>query len=178
MKTQELQIKGVYLISNFFQEDKRGFFVKTFSNINEILKGLSFEINEIYYSQSKKNVIRGMHFQRPPMDHTKLIYLTSGKITDVLLDLRKSSLSYKQYITIDLSAHKNALLIPPGIAHGFLCKENDTVVIYNQSSVYSKDHDEGIHWNSFGHDWGITNPIVSDRDNTFSLFSNFSTPFF
>ena len=177
MKIKELQIKGVCLINNFFREDDRGLFVKPFSHIVDSLKDLHFEINEIYYSISKKDVIRGMHFQRPPMDHAKLIYLTSGKITDVLLDLRKSSTSYKKYITIDLTAHENALFIPPGIAHGFLSMEKDTTVVYNQSSVYSQDHDEGILWNSFGYDWGIENPILSNRDKSFCCLVNFNSPF-
>ena len=89
MKIKELQIKGVCVINNFFREDDRGLFVTPFSHIVDSLKDLYFEINEIYYSISQKNVIRGMHFQRPPMDHEKLIYLTSSRITDVLLDLRK-----------------------------------------------------------------------------------------
>jgi dTDP-4-dehydrorhamnose 3,5-epimerase len=177
MKTQQLQIKGLYLINNFSQEDGRGLFVKPYTHIIDSLKDLHFEINEIYYSISQKDVIRGMHFQRPPMDHAKLIYLTSGKITDVLVDLRKSSISYKKYITIDLSAHKNALFMPPGIAHGFLSKEDDTTIVYNQSSIYSQDHDEGILWNSFGYDWGIENPIVSNRDKSFGMFENFISPF-
>ena len=118
-----------------------------------------------------------MHFQCPPMDHAKLIYLTSGKITDVLLDLRRSSKSYKQHIVIDLSAYNNALYIPPGIAHGFLSKEDNTIVVYNQSSVYSKEHDDGILWNSFGYEWGVGQPILSDRDKSFISFNKFKSPF-
>ena len=177
MNTKELQIEGVKLINNFSQEDSRGLFVKPFTNIIDSLKKLHFDINEIYYSISQKNVIRGMHFQRPPMDHAKLIYLTSGKITDVLLDLRKSSKTYKNHIAIDLSAYENTLFIPAGIAHGFLSNENGTTVVYNQSSVYSQDHDDGILWNSFGYDWGTNEPILSDRDRSFIEFNDFNSPF-
>ena len=177
MKTQQLQIKGIYLINNFFQEDNRGLFVKPFTNIVDSLKKLHFEINEIYYSISQKNVIRGMHFQHPPMDHEKLIYLTSGKLTDVLLDLRKSSKTYKNHIAIDLSAYENALFIPTGIAHGFLSNEDGTTVVYNQSSVYSQDHDDGILWKSFGYDWKVDEPILSDRDRSFIEFNYFNSPF-
>ena len=90
MKIKPLNIAGSFLIENFMRKDKRGLFIKPFKNDIQIFKELSFEINEIYFSISKKNVIRGMHFQRPPMNHAKLIYLTSGSITDLLLDLRKS----------------------------------------------------------------------------------------
>jgi dTDP-4-dehydrorhamnose 3,5-epimerase len=177
MDVRALEIEGVRIINNISREDSRGLFVKPFTNIIDTLKELSFDINEIYFSISKKNVIRGMHFQRPPMDHAKLIYLTSGKITDVLIDLRKSSKSYKEHIAIDLSAHKSALYIPPGVAHGFLSKENGTTVIYNQSTVYSKEHDDGILWNSFGYNWGVDQPILSERDKSFIGLKQFESPF-
>jgi len=174
---KSLDIEGALIIDNFSSEDRRGLFVKPFTNIIDSLKDLSFDINEIYFSISKKNVIRGMHFQRPPMDHAKLIYLTSGKITDVLVDLRKSSKSYKQHLAINLSAHKTALYIPHGVAHGFLSKEDGTTVIYNQSTVYSKEYDDGILWNSFGYDWKLNHPILSDRDKSFISFNQFKSPF-
>jgi dTDP-4-dehydrorhamnose 3,5-epimerase len=177
MKTQELKIEGVLLINNFSQVDNRGIFVKPFTNIVGPIKNLQFDISEIYYSISHKNVIRGMHFQRPPMEHAKLIYITSGEITDVLLDLRKSSATYKSYIAIDLTAYENALFIPPGIAHGFLSREEGTTVIYNQSTVYSQDHDDGILWSSFGYDWGLIDPILSSRDRYFSSLEGFNSPF-
>ena len=119
-----------------------------------------------------------MHFQRPPMDHTKLVYLINGKITDVLLDLRRSSVTYKRYcLAIDLTAHLNALLIPSGIAHGFLSRDEDTIVVYNQTTCYSKDHDDGILWNSFGYDWGLFDPILSSRDKNLIRLEDFNSPF-
>ena len=177
MKFVNLKLKGAILIKNFFLTDSRGVFVKPFTRSVDLLRNLDFEIEEIYYSISKKNVIRGMHFQHPPMDHDKLIYLTSGEITDVLLDLRKSSKTYKNHIFIDLSAHENALFIPSGIAHGFLSKKEGTTVVYNQSTVYSQEHDEGILWNSFGYDWGLDRPTLSDRDQSFFSFDEFNSPF-
>ena len=177
MNIQELQIEGVFLINNFSQKDIRGIFVKPFSNILPLFNEIHFEINEVSYSISKKNVIRGMHFQRPPMDYAKLIYLTSGSITDVLLDLRKTFNTYKSHISIDLSAHENALFIPPGIANGYLSKEDETTVVYNLSIVYSQNHDDGIRWNSFGYDWEVDVPILSDRDQSFIKFNDFSSPF-
>ena len=118
-----------------------------------------------------------MHFQRPPMNHAKLIYLTAGSITDLLLDLRKSSQSYKKYIAINLSAYRHALFIPSGIAHGFKVNNDNTTVIYNQSSVYSKKYDDGILWNSFGVDWPVKNPTLSERDKNFVKWDDFITPF-
>jgi len=177
MHSQELDIAGAYLIENYLHKDSRGLFNKSFSNNESILKGQKFDIKEIYYSISNKNVIRGMHFQAPPMDHEKLVYLTQGRITDVLLDIRKNSPTYKQYTVIELSAHANALFVPKGVAHGFLSKQDNTIVVYNQSTVYSSEHDNGILWNSFGYDWGLENPILSDRDRSFKHLREFVTPF-
>jgi len=177
MNTQGLNIDGVLLINNFFRRDDRGLLVKPFTNSQDLMRKLHFDIVEIYYSISQKNVIRGMHFQCPPMDHAKFIYLTSGMITDVLLDLRKSSQTYKNYISINISAHQNALFIPPGIAHGFLSKEAGTTVVYNQSTVYSQKLEDGVLWNSFGYDWNVDKPILSDRDQSFIKLNDFCSPF-
>lgn len=174
---KELKIDGVYLIENFFHEDSRGCFVKPFSSASKMFKDLQFNISEVYYSISHKNTIRGMHFQHPPADHQKLIYLTKGKIVDVLLDLRKKSSTYKQFIAVDLVAHKEALFIPKGIAHGFLSKEDGTTIVYNQSTVYSRTHDDGILWDSFGFEWGVNSPELSERDRSFDTLEDFISPF-
>jgi len=172
-----LKLKGAVLIKNYSRADKRGVFIKPFTKSHDYLRNLDFDIEEVYYSISKKNVIRGMHFQHPPMDHAKFIYLTSGKLMDVLLDLRKSSNTYKNHIAIELSEHKNALFIPPGIAHGYLSMLDGTTVVYNQSTVYSQMHDDGILWNSFGYKWRVDDPILSERDKTFSRLDEFKSPF-
>jgi dTDP-4-dehydrorhamnose 3,5-epimerase len=177
MKICELGIKGVLLIEIFKQVDERGSFIKPFTKSHDIIKLINFEIREIFYSISKKNVIRGMHFQRPPKDCSKLIYLTRGSVIDVLLDMRKSSPTYLEFLNIKLLSNENALFIPSGIAHGYLSLENATTVVYNQSNEYSKKHDDGILWNSFGYDWGIENPILSERDKIFNHINNYDSPF-
>jgi len=177
MQFNELDIPGVLFIENFINKDDRGVFIKPFTSSIYKNNNLYFEIKEIYFSISKKNVIRGMHFQKPPMDCSKLIFITRGKIIDVLLDLRESSPTYKQYIDLTIDSSNNAILIPPGIAHGFLSLENETTVIYNQSKPYSNNHDEGILWDSFGYNWDVENPIISDRDKNFNPLTHYNTPF-
>jgi dTDP-4-dehydrorhamnose 3,5-epimerase len=177
MKINEFGIPGVFLIENSVFSDERGRFIKTFSD--EFFKdnNISFCSKEIYYSISHKNVIRGMHFQTPRMEHAKLIYLTSGEIIDVVLDLRKKSPTFGKSASIKLSADNKSLFVPVGCAHGFKSLHDYTVVVYNQTSCYSKEHDSGILWNSFGFDWEIDDPIMSERDKSFTSFNNFSTPF-
>lgn len=168
MEFEELGIKGLFLIkSNIFKDD-RGEFLKVFNKEIFLENNINFEIQESYYSISNKDVIRGMHFQTREFAHDKLVYVANGKVLDVVLDLRKSSKTFKSYETIELSAEEGALLfIPKGCAHGFKSLEDNTMIIYNVSTVYSSTHDCGVRYDSFGMDWGIENPIISDRDKKF-----------
>jgi dTDP-4-dehydrorhamnose 3,5-epimerase/CDP-3, 6-dideoxy-D-glycero-D-glycero-4-hexulose-5-epimerase len=171
-------IAGLFLLSNSLFRDGRGCFKKVFSR--DVFAKLSFnnDFAELYYSINNKNVIRGMHFQIPPMDHVKLVYVISGKIHDVCLDLRHDSKTFGTCFDYILSGNdSNYLYIPKGIAHGFASLEDDTIVHYAQTSCYSKEHDSGIKYDSFGFSWNIHNPIISDRDKSFPRFADFHTEF-
>lgn len=168
MNIERTTLEGVYIINCFFASDERGLFVKTFNQtaFNEV--GISLEIQESYYSISQKNVIRGMHFQLPPNDHDKLVFVPVGGIIDVVVDLRKNSATYKQFLSVELSAsNKKSLFIPKGLAHGFKSLVDGTITVYNVSTEYNKEADTGIHYDSFGFDWQLTNPIISKRDKEF-----------
>lgn len=167
----------VKLISPKFS-DKRGDFLKVFS-IEELKKEYPLDsISESYYSRSVRNVIRGMHFQTPPFEQQKLVYVTEGEIIDVVVDLRKKSPSFGTFEQVHLSAFGESLLIPKGCAHGFLVISSAATVVYNVTSTYSPKHDAGIKWNSFGFDWnGIKDPVLSDRDKVFPSFNDFISPF-
>ena len=173
MLIEETFIPGLKLIHlNKFTDD-RGSFLKVFNEEFFAEKGLEMNFKESYYSISNKNVIRGMHFQIPPFEHTKLVYLNQGKIVDVVLDIRKNSPTYEQYFSIELNTISPILVyIPVGCAHGFHSLEDHTIVTYLQSSVYDKSCDKGIKYNSFKMDWVIENPTLSDRDINFPELSN------
>jgi len=177
MKLIETELKGVFIIENSEFYDERGGFIKIFNEELFGKYGINFHMKEIYYSISHKNVIRGMHFQLPPHDCAKLVYVTSGKIIDVVLDLRKEQSTYGKHISLELNANKNAIYIPEGLAHGFKSLEKNSTVVYNQSSCYSKEHDSGILWNSFGFEWNVGEPIISKRDLSFMMFNNFKSEF-
>jgi dTDP-4-dehydrorhamnose 3,5-epimerase len=177
MQIKECEIKGLYLIENFEFHDDRGGFVKSFSDELFRSSGINFVAKEIYYSLSRRNVIRGMHFQLPPKEHAKLIYVTSGSIVDVILDLRTNSSTFGKCNSFTLSAGKNSLFIPEGCAHGFKSLEDNSCVVYNQTSCYSREHDAGILWNSFGFAWDVKDPILSERDKGFTSFTKFKSPF-
>jgi len=162
------EIEGLLILSNTIFSDERGSFKKIFTENEFTGLNLEFDFKELYYSINKENVIRGMHFQTPPHEHIKVVYVIQGTITDVCLDIRKNSKTYGKYFSIELSGEdKNYLYIPKGIAHGFAARTDTAIVHYAQTSCYSKEHDCGIHYDSFGYNWNITQPIVSARDKAF-----------
>jgi len=169
---EQLSIPGAYLIRQKRIKDDRGVFVKTFHEELFRRAGIRMDIRESYYSISHKNVLRGMHFQKPPHHHEKLVFCMQGKVLDVFLDLRKQSPTFGKTASVELSGNEFcAVFLPKGIAHGFLSLEDDSLMYYNVSSVYSPEDDSGILWNSFGFDWKIESPVMSMRDRNFAAFS-------
>ena len=119
-----------------------------------------------------------MHFQYPPYDHDKLVYVVNGSIVDVVLDLRKESETYGHHLTIELSQkNRKALHIGKGFAHGFFSMEEDTVVEYHTTTMQSKECEGGIKWDSFGLQLPTSLPILSVRDSSFEPF-NFQKKYF
>lgn len=169
---------AIKMIEAFDSADNRGSFTKIFHSGDLINAGIEFEIKEMYYSVSNKNVIRGMHFQLPPYDHSKLVHVMSGRVMDIIVDLRKGSINYGKHIVIELDGNnKRAVWIPKGFAHGFRALEDNTIMQYCVSSVYNKEADSGIRYDSCDIDWGIDNPIVSERDKGFISLDEFESPF-
>lgn len=178
MDVIKTNLPGLFVVKPKIFSDERGEFIKIFNEETFSETGLPFELKESYYSTSKKNVIRGMHFQTPPMAHTKLVYVTRGAIVDVVLDIRNGSSTYGQYAVLDLSEENRAIAyIPVGFAHGFMSLSDDTCVVYLQTTGYSPENDAGIHFESFGMDFGVEDPIVSMRDRAFPRLEDFESPF-
>jgi dTDP-4-dehydrorhamnose 3,5-epimerase len=169
---------AVVLLNINAYKDLRGTFAKTYnSNVFADL-GLPIDWKEDFYSVSKKGVIRGMHYQAPPADHHKMIFCLSGEIQDVVLDLRKNSTTYGQYISIELSGSRSEILIiPSGFAHGFCALSEEAVTQYKVTSVYSPENDTGVLWSSFGCTWLSKTPIVSERDQALPEFQTILSPF-
>lgn len=178
MKILSTAIEDVKIIEQFHADDARGVFVKTFHNSTLQENGIDFKLMESFYSISKKDVIRGMHFQHPPYHHAKIVFCTHGAIMDVALDIRKGSPTYGMYVTAELSLdNKRALYIPQGFAHGFRTLTDDALTFYFVSSENKKEADDGLLYNSFGLDWGIAEPIMSVRDLSFKKWEDFDSPF-
>jgi dTDP-4-dehydrorhamnose 3,5-epimerase len=178
MKIESTAIAGCFLITPRVFEDSRGSFVKTFHASSFNKHQLNAEFVEDFYSFSKKNVIRGMHFQTPPHDHVKLVTCLAGRILDVVVDLRTSSASFGQSAAFLLDGFAPcSVWIPKGCAHGFLALEDSNCVYYKVGSEHSPSHDTGILWSSIGYDWPVKEPIVSERDARFAPLADFESPF-
>lgn len=175
---QKTPIPGCYLFKNRLFQDARGSFSKIYSE--EIFRKLNLQIPvaEVFYSESGKNVIRGMHFQTPPHDQVKVVSCLAGRILDVVLDLRKNSATYGQYFSLELTpALETTVVIPRGCAHGFYSYEDRSIVSYVVETNHNKESDQGIRWDSFGFQWPSSGPILSDRDRGFPALSEFTNPF-
>lgn len=175
----ELKLAGCFEIRPRVLVDLRGSFIKVFNKEFFHKFGLESDFVEDYFSNSKKSVIRGMHFQIPPKDHAKIVYCTSGAVFDVIIDLRVGSPTYGKSDTIELnSSDSNMIYLPRGIAHGFYVRSDEATLIYKTTSLYSNEHDKGVLWSSVNVDWPKdADPIISGRDLSFPLLSEFKSPF-
>ena len=164
-------------------EDSRGF-------LSEVYTRRAFEANgdEIDFVQdnhsfsAKKGTVRGLHFQTPPVAQHKLVRVVRGSVFDVVVDLRRSSVSYGRHVSVVLSAAAwNQVLVPIGFAHGFMALEEDTEVVYKVSDYYSPDHDKGLLWNdlALGIQWPVPakEALLSERDRAHPRLAELESPF-
>lgn len=146
--------------------DSRGYFFEAYNKNNLKELGISTEFVQDNQSYSAKNVLRGLHFQKPPFAQAKLVRVITGKVLDVVVDLRKDSPSFGHHYKCVLDSEKNNMLfIPEGFAHGFLTLE-DSIFFYKCNQFYHKDSESGILWNdpTLNINWGVENPVVSEKD--------------
>jgi len=150
-------------------KDSRGWFFESYSvrNVEPLgIKDVFVQDNHSY--SAKKGVIRGLHYQVPPFDQSKLIRCTAGSVLDVAVDIRHGSPNYAKWFGVVLSAeNKKQLYIPRGFAHGFLTLEDDTEIQYKVDNFYSAEHDRGIRYDDrdIGIEWGVDSPLLSEKDS-------------
>lgn len=173
-------LEGVLKLPCSVFEDERGFFSKVYHRglIEEAVQG--FRVQEVFFSVSKKNVVRGMHYQAPPYHQRKIIFCSSGRIQNVLLDLRSDYQTYGAVASFEIGQGQgHAVLVPSGVANGFRVLSDYAVVHYITDCVYVPSADCGVHWNSIAFPWGISEreAIVSDRDRLLPKFCDLQSPF-
>ncbi len=167
MQVESFDIKGPLLFTPRVFDDERGYFYESYNEEVFSKHGLNTRFVQDNQSCSKKNVLRGLHFQHPPFDQGKLVRVLRGSVIDVAVDIRRNSPTYGKHIKVTLSeTNKLIFWIPPGFAHGFLSLEEDTLFLYKCTRVYHKNSESGILWNDpvLKIDWGIDTPLVSSKD--------------
>ncbi|MEG2957341.1 MAG: dTDP-4-dehydrorhamnose 3,5-epimerase [Christensenellaceae bacterium] len=168
MKVTKTKIEGLIVIEPDCFGDNRGWFMETYSKPKFEQIGIDCEFVQDNHSFSAvKGTLRGLHFQINPMAQSKLLRCTKGTVLDVAVDLRKDSPTYKKWHSVELSAeNKKQFFMPKGFAHGFLTLTDDVEIQYKVDAVYSKECDRSIRFDDaeLGVDWGIANPILSQKD--------------
>lgn len=163
-----LKLAGVFVIEPQVHRDSRGFFMESYNERK--LRELGIHQNFIQDNHSlstEAGVLRGLHYQLNPKAQTKLVRVTAGAIYDVVVDIRRGSPTFGQWIGVILSAHNHRqLLVPKGFAHGFCTLVPNTEVQYKVDEYYSPECDRGILWNDpeLAIDWPVTNPVLSEKD--------------
>ncbi|MCL5062106.1 MAG: dTDP-4-dehydrorhamnose 3,5-epimerase [Nitrospirae bacterium] len=174
MKFIETKLKGAYVIELEPIEDERGFFARSFCKKEFEKHGLNSHIVQCNISYNrKKGTLRGMHYQIAPYEEAKLVSCMRGAIYDVIIDLRKDSATYCQWIAVELTAKNYRMLyIPKDFAHGFQTLKDNTVVFYQMFEFYHPECAGGVRWNdpTFGIDWPLSVKIISKKDSSYKDF--------
>lgn len=162
------EIEGVMIVEPAVFGDHRGFFMESWSKRSFEEAGLHFDfVQDNHSSSSVKGTLRGIHFQRGEKAQAKLVRCVKGAVLDVAVDLRPDSPTYKKWVAVELSAeNKRQLLIPRGFGHGFVTLTDEVEFLYKADNYYAPEADGGIRWNDpeIGVNWGVENPILSQKD--------------
>lgn len=160
--------------------DARGWFSETWNRQTFLQSGhdLPDFVQDNHSYSAQAGTLRGLHYQRPPHAQAKLVRCSRGAIWDVAVDIRAGSPRYGQWTGVDLSAENGLqLFIPAGFLHGFITRTPDCEVQYKCSDIYAPACDGAVRWDSLGIDWGISAPVLSDKDADAPVFTGFMTPF-
>lgn len=177
---KKLEIPDVVLIQAKKYGDLRGFFMETYKKSEFIANGISDRFVQDNFSHSQRGVLRGLHFQKPPVAQAKLVMVFSGEVFDVAVDIRKGSPTFGKWTGAILSAERTEMLyIPVGFAHGFCVISETADFTYKVSAEYSPENEGGIAWNDpvIGIKWPVATPKLSDRDKNMPFLKDADTPF-
>ncbi len=171
----ETKLKGAFVIEPQLLEDDRGFFARTWCQRELVAQGLNPHLVQCSISfNKKKGTLRGMHYQVSPHEEVKIVRCTKGAIHDVIIDLRRESPTFKQYVAVVLKAdNRKMLYIPERFAHGFQTLEDDTEIFYQMSEIYEPTCARGVKWNdpAFAIEWPPAERLIIERDQTYPDFS-------
>lgn len=180
MEIIKTSLEGLLIVKPDVFEDDRGYFFESYNHEKFRNAGIDSRFVQDNESKSKKGVVRGLHFQVPPYEQGKLVRVITGSVLDVAVDIRKNSSTYGKWASLILTdKNKWMYWIPPGFAHGFVTLEDNTIFFYKCTNLYHKESERSILWNDpdLMIDWGIQDPVTSDRDKLSPKFRDFVSPF-
>ena len=181
MQIEPTALTDVLILTPSRFGDARGWFSETWNAAKLAALGLNLSFVQDNHSMSAAaGTLRGLHFQRPPHAQDKLVRCSKGAIRDVAVDMRKGSPQFGKWVAVDLSAENGRqLLVPKGFLHGFVTLTDDTEVQYKCTDIYAPDCDSGIRWNdpTIGVDWGVTDPVLSAKDQAAPFLKDWDSPF-
>ena len=180
MQIEQTSLPGVLLITPDRHGDDRGFFSESWNRRSLEAAGVSLpEFVQDNHSLSREaGTLRGLHYQSPPHAQGKLVRCGRGRLYDVAVDARANSPTYGEWLGVELSFENGRQIwIPAGFLHGFVTREPDTEIIYKCTAHYDRASDGGVRWDSLDIDWGVTDPILSEKDRTAPRFADWTTPF-
>jgi dTDP-4-dehydrorhamnose 3,5-epimerase len=174
MKFIETALKGAFIIEPEFSTDERGFFARTWCKNEFGEHGLLPDLVQCNISFNKRQgTLRGMHYQVPPHEESKLVRCTMGAIYDVIIDLRPRSPTFKAWVSVELTAeNRKMLFMPAGFSHGFLTLTDNTEVFYQMSEFYAPECARGVRWNdpAFDIKWPAEVTVISEKDMQYPDF--------
>ena len=177
MKVFNTDINSVFLIELDVYDDKRGIFFESYQKQRYFDFGINDHFEQDNFSLSSKNVIRGLHYQKKN-SQSQLLTILKGSIFDVVVDLRKSSPTFKKWISFNLKDNEKIrqIYMPAGIAHGFCVLSDFAYLNYKVNKKYIPENEAGIHWadNELKINWPISDPIVSIRDDSYPSLNEIS----
>lgn len=175
MKIISTKFNDVKILVPTIHNDTRGYFYESYnaSRLDDVV-GKEITFKQDNQSKSKKNVLRGLHYQLHPNAQGKLVRVIRGRVLDVVVDVRSNSKTLGEWFSVVLSKDNNyQLWIPAGFAHGFLALTDDVEIFYKTTEYYHPESERTIKWNDpdIGIDWGINAPIISPKDNNGCFFN-------
>jgi dTDP-4-dehydrorhamnose 3,5-epimerase len=181
MKFTETELHGVWLIEPDVHEDKRGFFLESFTSREMATNGLPDTFVQDNHARSLvAGVLRGIHFQKPPFSQSKLVRVVRGSVYDVVVDLRRRSNTFGKWLGVTLSEeNKKILFVPKGFGHAYCTLTADSEFLYKVDAYYSPTHDAGVRWNDpdIGIQWPVPEPTLSQKDLALPLLKEIEAPF-
>lgn len=191
MEITPLKLEGAFLIKLAPRTDSRGYFMRTWDEAIFASHGLtgqgdksaaksSFWVQENESANYQKGTLRGLHFQTPPASETKLVRAIVGAVYDVIVDLRKDSPTFAQWVGVELSAdNHHAIYVPRGFAHGYCTLTDHATVLYKVDNPYAPAHDAGLRWNDpdLAIAWPAKEPVLSPKDQGLPLLRELQSPF-